>query len=129
MLTAGILLFDDQGRIRTTQDAPTDFNGGTPTAHGGLLSSDRDVDPFVYLAGLGYGPQSRLTDTASPLNPIGPFVNDKGQVRVSGDPPAYWYAGLPFTADGMLSVVDDVAPMEFAFSSAFSNAFDSPSAA
>ncbi len=94
--------------------------GGTPTAHGGLLSADRDIDPAVYLAGLGYGPQSRLTDTANPLNPIGPFSNDKGQVRVAGGPPAYWYAGLPFTADGMLSV---------AFGAAFSNAFDSPSAA
>jgi hypothetical protein len=128
MLTAGVLLFDDLGRIRITSDPPTDFNGGTPTAHGGLLAASA-IEPTVYFAALGYGPQSRLTNTTSPLNPQGPLTNREGQIRVSSDPPHHWYAGLPFTVDDMLSVAAAVTPSAYAFDNAFNNAFDSPAAA
>lgn len=104
MLIAGILKFDAQGRIVIGTGESVDFNGGTPIAADGTLASAVDVAPETFLAGIGYL-GDRITNSNNPLlPPEGPVTNGDGQLAVDTGLPAYWYAGLPFTAGGRLSV-------------------------
>jgi hypothetical protein len=126
MLIAGILQFDDQGRILVALPPSVDFNGGTPTTLEGFLAVDTDADPDVFLAGIGYMDNGNVVDTDTALDPgSGPLTNQRGQIRAGSGAPAYWYAGLPFTIDGHLSIAQANPPVDTgAFSNAFSNAFD-----
>ncbi len=112
MLTAGVLKFDLQGRILLSSKPPVNFNGGTPiAADGGLAIAATGTAPERFLAAIGYLNNGALTDSNNPLVPQGPGVatNTLGQVRISTDPPVYWYAGLPLTAQGYLSTSPRIA--------------------
>ena len=111
MLTAGVLKFDLQGRILLSSKPPVNFNGGTPTAADGGLAVAAGATPQLFLAAIGYLNNGALTDSNNPLVPQGPGVatNTLGQVRISTDPPVYWYAGLPLTAQGFLSTSPRIA--------------------
>jgi hypothetical protein len=127
MLIAGVLKFDEQGRIILSAGPAIDFNGGTPIAADGGLATLADGEPDVFLGGIGYMAPGAITDNANPLIPGGGvFRNGLGQIRISFDPPAYYYAGLPLTADGHLSVSGGVPPPVDlgAYDSGFDNAFD-----
>jgi hypothetical protein len=124
MLTAGVLLFDELGRIRTALPPANDFNGGTPTVGNGFLATEPNGEPQVFLGGIGYRENGNVVDTDSPLDPEGVLTNRRGQIRASNGTPSYWYAGLPFTADGQLSTAPLPATLPYAFSNAFSRAFD-----
>jgi hypothetical protein len=131
MLVSGVLKFDDLGRIILSGGPPLDFNGGTPIGADGGLVAAAGADPDLYFAAIGYLDDGSLTDSSNPLVPqSGPLTNDKGQVRISFDVPVYWYAGLPLTADGFLSISDGVVPPVIgpgAFDQGFDNAFDNGS--
>ena len=121
MLTAGMLKFDEYGRIVISGAPAVAFNGGTPVAADGSLASAVDTAPDVYLGAIGYTADDRITDSANPLlPPEGPMTNGDGQLAVDTSLPAYWYAGLLFTAAGRLSVSLG-APPEV---SAFDNGYD-----
>jgi hypothetical protein len=130
MLIAGVLRFDAQGRIIISAGPPVDFNGGTPIAADGGLAADSVGLPNIFLAAIGYTAEGRLTDDANPLvAPGGPITNENGSVRISTDPPALWYAGLPLTAEGFLSISDGIDPVigPGAYDQGFDNAFDNGS--
>lgn len=131
MLTAGMLKFDPQGRVIISALPPVQFNGGTPIAADGSLSTDAGGLPNLYLAAIGYLTDGRLTDSNNPLTPRGgPLTNNQGQIRISNGLPAIWYAGLPLTAEGFLSVSDGIIPPVIgpgAFDQGFDNAFDNGS--
>ena len=103
MINHQLLLYDSQGRIRCTTTGPVrNFNGGAPT-RGSLLVIDNGPAE-VYLAGLGY----RLTGaicSVQALNHSGGLLADEdGFVRSTQNPPTFWYIGLPFAANGLLSL-------------------------
>lgn len=126
MLTAGVLTFDAEGRILCTLDPPDHFNGGTPML-GGLLCISANA-PEVYLGGFAYTAVDFVCSSqqATDTNPNDPMTNPEGALKYSTNLPAYWYAGLPFTAEGLLSLVLESPPPvdEGAYSIAFSLAFD-----
>jgi hypothetical protein len=131
MLIAGVLKFDPQGRIILSAGPPLDFNGGTPIGADGGLSAAAGATPNLFLAAIGYLTNGALTDSDNPLTPhSAPITNDQGQVRISFGLPAYYYAGLPLTAEGFLSISDGVVPPVIgpgAFDQGFDNAFDNGS--
>jgi len=130
VLVAGVLKLDPQGRVILSTLPPLYFNGGTPIAADGGLSSLAGGTPDVYLGGIGYTAPAKLTDSNNPLiAPGGPVTNRDGQLRISTAPPTQWYAGLPLTAEGFLSVSDGGPPPEGpgAYDQGFSNAFDNGS--
>jgi hypothetical protein len=107
-----------------------EFNGGTPIAADGGLAALADGVPDIYFAAIGYTTEGKLTDSTNPLVPQeGVLTNRDGQIRISSDPPAYWYAGLPLTAEGFLSVAPIGPPVigPGAYDQGFSNAFDNGS--
>jgi hypothetical protein len=126
MLISGVLKFDPQGRIIVSTDFPADFNGGTPIAADGSLSVAVGATPDVHLAAIGYLNLGRLTDSDNPLTPhTAPITNDQGQVRVSFGLPAFYYAGLPLTAEGFLSISGGDPPVDIGeFDFGFDQAFD-----
>ena len=107
MINAGVLKFDAQGRILTTNANPgPHFNGGTPVVNGMLCVLN---GPAVYYnGGFGYGIRGRVCATQSGANPQGPIVNGLGRVRGTTDPPAFYYAGLPMAANGLLCLAPPV---------------------
>jgi hypothetical protein len=127
MLIAGALTFDAQGRILCTLEPPDDFNGGTPVKDGLLCISPNAPDS--YLGGLAYAAIDFICssqETSDP-NPDGPPLSGPhGRLKATANAPTYWYAGLPFAANGLLSLVLAVPPPvdEGAYSSAYSLAFD-----
>ena len=131
MLIAGVLKFDPQGRIILSAGPPVDSNGGTPVGADGGLSAAAGSDPALYFASIGYLDDGSITDSDSPLVAAGgPLTNALGQIRISFDLPVYWYAGLPLTAEGFLSISDGVVPPVIgpgAFDLGFNNAFDNGS--
>lgn len=130
MLIAGVLKFDAQGRIILSAGPPVDFNGGTPIGADGGLAAAGGADPALYFAAIGYLDNGAITDSDNPLVPQGGLLtNELGQVRISFDLPVLWYAGLPLTAEGFLSISDGIAPVigPGAFDQGFSNAFDNGS--
>ena len=126
MLTAGVLKFDEFGRIILSANAPVSFNGGTPVAADGGLSAILGGDPDVFLAGIGYIAPGYITNASNPLIPqAGLLTNDRGQIRASNDMPDHWYAGLPLTVEGRLSISDVIPPIdEGAYNNAFDPSFD-----
>jgi hypothetical protein len=105
MLTAGVLKFDAEGRIILSADLPIAFNGGTPIAADGGLSTAAGITPEIFLAAIGYLEAGSITDSTNPLVPAtGPITDETGAIRISNDLPHHWYAGLPLTAGGFLSV-------------------------
>lgn len=112
MLIAGVLKFDLQGRIILGTGPALNFNGGTPITASGGLAAVAGANPQLHFAAIGYLADGRITDSTSPLvTPGGGVVtNELGQIRISNDLPVYWYAGLPLTAQGYLSVSPRVAP-------------------
>jgi len=104
MLNAGVLSFDEYGRVKTTGEAPAFFNGGTPTHNGKLCIGE--VEPVSFNGGFAFGTEGRAcVDQDINAESGGGLVNNlKGAARSSSDMPAYWHAGLPFTAAGQLSV-------------------------
>lgn len=127
MITAGMLKFDPEGRVILSTSDPVTYGGGTPIAADGGLSAALDVVPDVFNNALGYFNNGKLTNSNNPLIPgAGVLSNRLGQVRISTELPAFWYAGLPLTVDGHLAISPGVVPPpdEGAFSNAFSNAFD-----
>jgi hypothetical protein len=130
VLTSGVLKFDAEGRVILSASSPVAFNGGTPIAVDGGLASEPGATADVFIAGIGYTTDEKLTDSDSPLLPQeGPLTNRDGQLRISSDPPVVWYAGLPLTAEGFLSVAPIGPPVigPGAFDQSFSNAFDNGS--
>jgi len=131
MLIAGVLKFDPQGRIILSAGPPVDFNGGTPIGADGGLSAAGGADPALYFASIGYLDDGSITDSDNPLVPQGGLLtNELGQIRISFDLPVYWYAGLPLTAEGFLSISDGIVPPVIgpgAFDQGFNNAFDNGS--
>ena len=120
MLTAGVLKFDEFGRILVSSAFPENFNGGTPIAADGTLAAALDVEPEVFLGAIGYLQLGRITNSVSPLlPPEGPLTNGDGQLAVDTGMPAYWYAGLPFTVAGRLSINPGIVPDEGAFDQGF----------
>ena len=107
MLTAGVLTYDGQGRVRTTLQPPTEFNGGTPTRNG-LLCIAQAGAITAFGAGLGYVASGAIRVVAGGGPGVNPLGNDLGQVRVGVGPAAFWYAGLPFTAAGRVAVAPPV---------------------
>jgi hypothetical protein len=127
MLTAGVLKFDDLGRIILSAEAPIYFNGGTPIAADGGLSALTEGLVGAYLAAIGYTEPGQITDSSNPLVPAaGPVTNDQGQIRISTDLPHHWYAGLPLTVDGFLSTSGGAPPPVDlgAYDHGFDSAFD-----
>jgi len=111
MLTAGVLKFDLQGRILLSSKPAVNFNGGTPIAADGGLAVAAGATPQRFLAAIGYLDSGAITDSTNPLVLPGPGVatNTLGQIRISTALPAYWYAGLPLTAEGYLSTSPRIA--------------------
>lgn len=126
MLTAGTLRFDPQGRIIVSDDPVVHFNGGTPVTADGSLAAATGGTPELYYAAIGYLEDGRITDSTNPLVAVGgPLTNRDGQIRISNALPAYWYAGLPLTADGHLSVSPGILPPDLgAFDDSFDDSFD-----
>lgn len=126
MLIAGVLKFDPQGRIIASALPPVDFNGGTPIAADGGLAAAPGADPDVLLAAIGYLNNGAITDSDNPLvGHGGPLTNPSGQLRISNGLPAYYYAGLPLTADGFLAISPGAPPPDIgAFDDGFDNSFD-----
>jgi hypothetical protein len=126
MLISGVLKFDPEGRIIASSDPPVDFNGGTPIAADGGLAAAGGAAAEIYFAAIGYLNDGTLTDSTSPLLGPGPITNSDGQIRISNALPAFYYAGLPITADGRLAISPGsgppVDPGEFDFG--FDNSFD-----
>lgn len=126
MLTAGVLTFDAQGRILCTLDPPDEFNGGTPML-GGLLCISANA-PEVYLGGFAYATLDFVCSSqpGANENPNEPVTDAQGRLKGTSNAPAYWYAGLPFAANGLLCIVLETPPPvdEGAFSAAYSIAFD-----
>lgn len=127
MLNHQLILTDSEGRLRTTLEPPDYFNGGTPTKDG--LLSIAYVDAEFFVNGLGYivGERS-ISAEQNRVDPSGnPLLSARGRLRAGTETPAFWLYGLPFSADGQLSIAppDGPPPVDTrAFSSAFSNAFD-----
>jgi len=126
MLISGVLKFDDLGRIILSAGPPVDFNGGTPIGADGGLAAAAGSDPALYFAAIGYLDNGAITDSDNPLVPqVGPLTNDSGQIRISFGPPVYWYAGLPLTAEGFLSISGGDPPVDIGeFDFGFDQAFD-----
>jgi len=125
MLNHQLILTDSEGRLRATLEAPTDFNGGTPTKDG--LLSILYEDGVTYVNGLSYGPEGRVTaeQAISPASD-NPFMSSNGRLRSAvGGTPSVWLYGLPFDEDGNICItLDDAPPVNTReFSSAFSSAF------
>jgi len=121
VLNAGVLSYDAQGRVLTTLTQMGRFNGGTPVVDGKLCITLSE--PEVYLGGLSY-----LNDGSvcyeQDLNTDGGIANGRGQLRSSTEPPAFWYCGLPVTADGRLSIAPPILPTTHEFDpAAYSDAF------
>jgi hypothetical protein len=131
MLIAGVLKFDPQGRIILSAGPPLDFNGGTPVGADGGLAAAAGAAPDVLLAAIGYLNDGSITDSDNPLVPQGgPISNEQGSLRISHDLPVYWYAGLPLTAGGFLSISDGIVPPVIgpgAYDQGFNNAYDNGS--
>jgi hypothetical protein len=131
MLIAGVLKFDPQGRIIISTSPPVNFNGGTPVAADGGLSTLAGGDAQVFVAAIGYTEEGKITDSDNPLVPgAGPLTNDQGQIRISFGLPAMYYAGLPLTAEGFLAISDGIVPPVIgpgAYDQGFDNAFDNGS--
>lgn len=124
-----MLQFDSQGRIIISTAPPVYFNGGTPIAADGSLAADAGGLPNIFVAAIGYIEDGRITDSTNPLVAQGgPLTNRDGQIRISTDPPVLWYAGLPLTIDGFLSVSSaGPEPGPGGFDQGFNNAFDNGS--
>lgn len=128
MLVAGVLKFDPLGRIRLSiaGEPIHDFNGGTPIDINGLLGTTPGGTPQVFNAAIGYENAEFICDSNNPLTPDdGPITDPGGAIRVSTDLPAYYYAGLPITADGFLSTDGGISPppVTSGFNSGFSAGF------
>jgi hypothetical protein len=63
MLNPGVLRFNAGGRIRTSNTAPSEVNGGTPTL-GGLLSTINSA-ATVFVHGMGYPSTGQLAGTVA----------------------------------------------------------------
>jgi hypothetical protein len=128
MLNHQLLKFDPQGRVILSLEDTLQFNGGTPIAADGGLSSAPGGEPDAHLGGIGYLNVGNLTDSNNPLLPPsgGVLTSNNGSVRVSTELPTHWYAGLPMTAEGKLSISPGVIPPPDTgeFDDSFSNSFD-----
>jgi flagellar hook protein FlgE len=109
MLTATMLAFDVDGRIRNTTGAPpTGNNGGTPTTDEGVLCVT-DKSPDTYINGTGFyvasGEISGEAGGAIASFHQGMAFDAAGHlVTDTADPIAFYLAGLPRTASGALAV-------------------------
>lgn len=132
MLNAGVLAFDSSGRIKSISPPPSkvNFNGGTPTGElGSLVVADLGAGPN-YNGGLRYSDDGSLSVSNGGV--IAGYVQGGLPVDLTGHLvvtydglPASWLAGIPFTSGGRVAVALPVAPTNFfAFSNAFSTAFD-----
>ena len=119
MLIAGVLKFDEFGRVMLSSLPAEHFNGGTPVAADGTLAGAFDEEAQVFLGAIGYR-EDRITNTNNPLlPPEDPLPNWDGQLADCNGMPAYWYAGLPLTADGRLSVNPGEPPEAGAYDQGF----------
>jgi hypothetical protein len=107
VVTAGVLNRSANGRIVTTNDAPTEFAGGIPLKNGMLCIALAGL-PAFFLAGVGYTANGRLCAAVAGGPANGLFVNALGQIRVNNAAPSFYYAGLPVTANGRLAIVAPV---------------------
>jgi hypothetical protein len=132
MLNHQLLTFDENGHVRCTlEEAPADFNGGTPIFQGLLCLTE--APPEFYLGGLTYVANGAASATQD-LNPANdnPLMASNGRLSfspfVTGI--AWYWCGLPFTADGRLAVSFGLVPppASFAFNNGFGADFDSPNA-
>jgi hypothetical protein len=125
MLNHQLILTDSEGRLRATLEAPTDFNGGTPTKDG--LLSILYEDGVAYVNGLSYGPEGRVTaEQEITVESGGLLSSARGRMRSAvGGTPSVWLYGLPFDESGNICItLDDAPPVNTReFSSAFSSAF------
>jgi len=126
MLVAGLLKFDPEGRVILSTELPVDFNGGTPIAADGGLSSEPGGLPDNFLGGIGYTSPGQLTDSDNPLIVgEGPVTDPTGSLRVSNNLPVFWYAGLPLDGEGRLCISPGIVPpvdlgeFDFGFDMAF----------
>jgi hypothetical protein len=105
MINHQLLLYDAQGRIRCTMQAPREFNGGCPTRNRLLCITNSPAQ--VYAAGLGYTLNGAICTTQA-LNPAPPGgvldLDADGAARSTNNPPTFWYAGLPFAANNLMSL-------------------------
>jgi hypothetical protein len=126
MINHRLLTFDSLGRIRCTLEAvdAAHFNGGTPVKDGLLCLSL--LDPENYLGGFGFKSANVCSEQAINPDGNGPIVGRNGQARISDNNPAFWYCGLPFTANSVLSaVIEGLPPVDTgAYNTAYSDAFD-----
>ena len=90
MLTAGMLKFDEYGRVVISGAPAVALNGGTPLAADGSPASAVDTAPDAYLGAIGYTDDDRITNSANPLlPPEAPFTNGDGQLAVDTSLPAF----------------------------------------
>jgi hypothetical protein len=126
MLVRGLLTFDANGRVRTTQALPEVFNGGTPTI-AGLLSFVNGV-PIIFRGGLGYFADKSMAGTFSGSVDhyvSGLAITSSRMLLMSTSAPIdHYIAGLPLAANGALCIAaPEVPPSLRAFSDGFSNGF------
>ena len=113
MLNAGVLAFDEFGRIRHTPAAPTVWVAGVPFAGPGLLCIDPSSDPVThYHNGIGYQAE-RLGSVIGSVESYTQGGLGVNAGRVCVDEAAaieHWNAGLPITGLGRLAIA--AAPEE-----------------
>lgn len=131
MLNHTLMTFDDLGRIRCTLEAAdvnAQFNGGTPIKDG--LVCLTAVDAEIFLSGLGYIDIGNICSDQVGTGLGSPLADATGRIKATTNEPAFWYCGLPFGSNSRLSIVivSGMPIAEYAFSSAFNNGFDSPTA-
>jgi hypothetical protein len=122
-VNAGVLLFSATGRVRNTNAAPANFNGGTPTAADGKLSWAAAV-PTAFLSGLGFTPAGSLSIALGGViagHVAGVPVAADGRVCAEVGAVTEYSGGLPITATGRLAL--DVLNALSGFSDGFDGGF------
>lgn len=133
MLNGNPIRRDALGRLRgVSPGAAVEFNGGTPLASlGDIQTVQWPVAPPTYAhGGLLYDGDGHLV--TDPVSPIAGYVQGGLPVTANGalatengGVPVSFIAGIPISATGRVCGVAPAPPIDlFAFSSAFSNAFD-----
>jgi hypothetical protein len=128
MLNHQLLAFSPEGRIITTTDAPTNFNGGTPTTDTGQLCVELIALPDYFLGGLAYKTDGSLcaSDAGGAIDhyaPGGMPMNAVGQLLLSSlGGPIAWNGGIPTNAADRVCAVSGT-PINSPFSNGFSNGF------
>lgn len=127
-LQSSLLKFDASGRIRWTQSAPTEYNGGTPTIQG--LWSIADAVAVNYNAGMGYTATGfSCIDTGSPVTAWLGGIPMAGFGRMAVDTAAAFShhaaGGIPITVNGRVALAasPEVPALISGFSNGFSNGF------